>query len=95
MVKERHHDMTSRYTKALLAIAAAGAVAVPAVAQADHGRDDPAGHVRHEHHHFAHHRHHGHHRRADDTVRHVRHRADRDRHDDHGGHGSDDGPDHG
>jgi hypothetical protein len=39
--------MKNRLAKTLLATAAIGALAVPAGAQARHGADDPAGHVRH------------------------------------------------
>jgi Ni/Co efflux regulator RcnB len=42
--------MRSRLTKGLLSLTAVAALAVPAVAHATHGSDDPAGHVRHEHH---------------------------------------------
>jgi hypothetical protein len=78
--------MQARYMKALLSLAAAAALAVPAVAQASHGSDDPANHVRREHHRAAHHI--------------VRVNDDRGVHhsgsDDHGIHhsGSDDGPNH-
>jgi Ni/Co efflux regulator RcnB len=42
--------MRSRSTKFLLPLAAVAAMAVPAVAQARHGSDDPPNHVRREHH---------------------------------------------
>jgi Spy/CpxP family protein refolding chaperone len=42
--------MRSRYTKALLSIAAVAALAAPAAAQARHGSDDPPSAVRHEQH---------------------------------------------
>jgi hypothetical protein len=91
--------MRSRYTKALLAITAVGAIAAPAIAQARQGSDDPVTHVRQEHHRADHRLRRGH----DDLVRHVRH--DRDdpagdvrRGDDdpagHVRHGGDDGPNH-
>ena len=41
-------------TKAMIAIAAVAALGVPAGAQASHGADDPAGHVRHAKHHVKH-----------------------------------------
>jgi hypothetical protein len=72
--------MRNRLAKTLLTAATVMALAVPAGAQAKHGADDPAGHVRHAAHHTtkakakAHHRHGRHH---------VRH-----------GHGTDDGPNH-
>jgi Ni/Co efflux regulator RcnB len=79
--------MRHRITKAVLALTAITAFALPGVAQARHGADDPAGHVRHarHHHHTRHHhhstvRHHGRHG-ADDGVAHARH-------------GADDGPNH-
>jgi Spy/CpxP family protein refolding chaperone len=71
--------MRSRLTKALVALATVSALAVPAVAQASHGSDDPVGHVRHEHHR-------GdalQHRDRPDRDRGDRH--DNDRNDDHGG----------
>jgi hypothetical protein len=63
--------MRSRITKALLSLSLIGVFAVPGVAQARHGADDPAGHVRHasharHHHHHAHHARHG----ADDGPNH-------------------------
>lgn len=86
--------MRSRMTRGLVALAAASALAVPAVAQATHGSDDPAGHVRHEHHRGGTLQHrdrpdrdrghrHGNHRH--DNHRHDNHRHDNDRNDDHGG----------
>jgi hypothetical protein len=39
----------SKLTKILISLSVAGAVAVPGVAQAQRGTDDPAGHMRHEH----------------------------------------------
>jgi Ni/Co efflux regulator RcnB len=74
--------MRSRITKTVLALTAVSALALPAGAQARHGADDPAGHVRHSanerHHHGRHHsRHHSH-----TTARH------------HARHGADDGPNH-
>ena len=47
--------MKTRYTNALISLGAVAALAVPAVAQARHGSDDPANHVRREHHRVAHH----------------------------------------
>lgn len=72
--------MPSRLTKALLALSAVAAFAVPAAAQARHGSDDPASHVRHQHHRVAAHARHG----ADDSARHDQ----RDQR------GNDDGPNH-
>jgi Ni/Co efflux regulator RcnB len=76
----------NRLAKIVLTAVAAAALALPAGAQARHGADDPAGHVRHASHHTSssgaashrsRHRHrHGHH--------HSRHHA---RH-------NDDGPNH-
>ncbi|HEY1524000.1 MAG TPA: hypothetical protein VGF70_13385 [Solirubrobacteraceae bacterium] len=78
--------MDSRYTKALTALAVAGAIAVPAVAQARGGSDDPANHEQRQHQV----RHHSRHHRFDNDRR--RHdRADNDRGDRRG---SDDGPNH-
>jgi hypothetical protein len=73
--------MHSRLTKTLVSLAAVGALSVPAVAQARHGSDDPAGHVRQQHHAARHHaaRHHD----RPDRDRNDRH--DNDRNDDHGG----------
>ena len=71
----------TRIAKALLAALTITALAVPAGAQARHGADDPAGHVRHAAHHTTkakakHHRHahhHHHHARggADDGPNHT------------------------
>jgi len=71
----------SRFTKTLVALTAVGALAVPTVAQARHGSDDPATHVRHEHHGVRHDaaRHH------DRPDRDRRGDRDNDRGDDHGG----------
>jgi hypothetical protein len=41
--------MHSRYTKVLTAVALTGAIAVPAVAQAHGGSDDPANHEQRQH----------------------------------------------
>ncbi|HJS92982.1 MAG TPA: hypothetical protein VJ741_01875 [Solirubrobacteraceae bacterium] len=80
--------MNSRYTKALATFAVAGALAVPAIAQARGGSDDPPNHEQRQHQV----RHHGRHHRADNDRRDRRDdRADRGRHD---GRGSDDGPNH-
>jgi hypothetical protein len=46
--------MRSRTIKALLSLSAIAALALPGVAQARHGADDPAGHVRHPKHHVKH-----------------------------------------
>jgi hypothetical protein len=82
--------------KTLLSLTAIAALAMPGVAQARHGADDPAGHVRHAAHqtaksaHPSRHRHRHHHRRADDNTR-ARGT------DDNGGRrggGADDGPNH-
>jgi len=71
----------SRLTKTLVSLAAVGALSVPAVAQARHGFDDPAGHVRHEHHASRHDA--AQHRDRPDRDRNDRH--DNDRNDDRGG----------
>jgi hypothetical protein len=68
-------------TKTLVSLAAVGALSVPAVAQARHGSDDPAGHVRQEHHAVRHHA--ANHHDRPDRDRNDRH--DNDRNDDHGG----------
>jgi hypothetical protein len=73
--------MSSRFTKALISLGAVAAFAVPAAAQARHGSDDPARHVRREHHRLVTHARQG----ADDPVNH-------DRGDRRGG--NDDGPNH-
>jgi Ni/Co efflux regulator RcnB len=84
----------NRLAKTLVTVTTVAALAVPAAAQAKHGADDPAGHVRHASHHVSkarsastHHsrHHHGRHhaRRADDAAGHVRHSG-----------GADDGPNH-
>jgi Ni/Co efflux regulator RcnB len=75
--------MRSRFTKALLSLTAVAALAVPAVAQARNGSDDPAGHVRHEHHQLARTA------RAHDAPRHQDVDGPGD-----GRHGGDDGPGH-
>jgi len=71
--------MRNRLSKTLLATLTIVAVAVPAGAQAKHGADDPAGHVRHAVHHTAtakakakatSHRHHARHAGADDGPNH-------------------------
>ncbi|MDQ6607480.1 MAG: hypothetical protein M3Z06_13150 [Actinomycetota bacterium] len=80
--------MQSRYVKALISIAAVGAIAVPGIAQARHGSDDPVTHVRQEHHRADHRLRRG----SDDLVRHARQGGDDlARHDRHG---DDDGPNH-
>jgi hypothetical protein len=89
----------NRLSKTLLTATAAAALALPAGAQAKHGADDPAGHVRHAAHqtastgtaaaHQTRHRHRGRHHHG----RHHTRRADdgsvRGR-----GRGTDDGPNH-
>jgi hypothetical protein len=72
--------MTSRIPKTILALATVTALALPAGAQARHGADDPAGHVRHSSHRTV---------KAKKAKRHVRHTT---RH--HARHGADDGPNH-
>jgi Ni/Co efflux regulator RcnB len=75
--------------KTLLSLTAIAVLAMPGIAQARHGADDPVGHVRHashathhaRHHHARHHHARHHARGADDGVRHVRG-------------GADDGPNH-
>jgi hypothetical protein len=64
--------MRNRLAKTLVATMTIAAVAVPGVAQAKHGSDDPVGHVRHAVHHTtkAKHKHHHH------TRHHARHGAD-------------------
>lgn len=80
--------MHSRYTKAVTTLAAAGALAIPAVAQASGGTDDPPNHEQRQHQVRSHVRH----DRVDNDRRDRRgDRADRDRRD---GRGGDDGPDH-
>ncbi|MFL5859181.1 MAG: hypothetical protein ACJ780_00120 [Solirubrobacteraceae bacterium] len=72
--------MHSRLTKMLVSLLAVGALSVPAVAEARHGSDDPAGHVRQEHHGAKHHAARHHDRRDRDHAD----RRDNDRADDHG-----------
>jgi hypothetical protein len=82
--------MQTRYAKPLLSLAAVAALAVPAVAQARFGSDDPPNHVRREHHRLQHHRQRvddG--RRSDNLVEHARRGSD-----DGAGRGSDDGVNH-
>jgi hypothetical protein len=59
--------MRHRTIKALLSIGVIAAFSMPGVAQARHGADDPAGHVRHA----THARHHAH-----PHAHHARHGAD-------------------
>jgi hypothetical protein len=81
-------SMYARYRKALIALAAAGVIAVPAVAQARGGSDDPPSHEQREHRVRHEVRHHGVH----SDRRERRHdRVDNDRRD---GRGSDDGLSH-
>lgn len=79
--------MHSRYTNALAALALTGAIAVPAVAQARGGSDDPPNHEQRQHQV----RHHVRHHRVDNDRRDRHDRFDNDRRD---GRGSDDGPNH-
>ena len=98
--------MSPRYTRTLAALVAAGAVAVPAVAQANGGSDGPPNHEQHApqvenhsgrdrvDHHSS-----GRPGRIDNGRRDRHDRIDRDRHDRidndrRDGRGSDDGPDH-
>jgi len=98
----------TRLAKTLLAVAAAALLALPAGAQAKHGADDPAGHVRQAAHqtaastssaaaHKSRHRHRGRHgrrnaRRADDSA--VRGGGADDATTERRGRGTDDGPNH-
>jgi hypothetical protein len=70
--------MRNRLAKTLLAATTIIALAVPAGAQARHGADDPAGHVRHA----------AHVHKAKSKAKHHSHA----RH--HARHGADDGPNH-
>jgi len=69
-----------RTTKTLLTLTTIAALALPGVAQARHGADDPVGHHRHARHHVRHHT--------------VRHHAVRHAEDNHARHGADDGANH-
>jgi Ni/Co efflux regulator RcnB len=75
--------MKASRNKILVSLAAAAVLAVPAAASAQHGADDPPGHVRHS----------SHVTRAHHSVRHHSRAADDDRGRD-GARGSDDGPNH-
>lgn len=78
--------MYPRFTKAVAALALAGAIGVPAIAQASGGSDDPANHEQREHQVLRRERDH----RFDLDRRAGRHdRVDNDRRD---GRGDDDGP---
>lgn len=80
--------MYPRYTKALTALALTSAIAVPAVAQARGGSDDPANHEQRQHQVRKGVRH----DRPDNDRREHRHmRRDNDRRD---GRDNDDGPNH-
>lgn len=80
--------MNSRYTKVLATLAVTGAMAVPAVAQARGGSDDPANHEQRQHQL----RHHVRHDRVDNDRRDLRQdRVENERRD---ARGSDDGPNH-
>jgi hypothetical protein len=70
--------MRNRLSKTLIASLTIAAVAVPGVAQAKHGADDPVGHVRHAVHHTT---------KAKSKAKHHRHSH-------HARHGADDGPNH-
>ena len=72
--------MRNRIAKTLLAAVTVTALAVPAGAQARHGADDPAGHVRHAVHHTT---------KAKSKAKHHRHARHHARHG-----GADDGPNH-
>jgi hypothetical protein len=76
--------MKNRIPKAILALTAVTALALPAGAQARNGADDPAGHVRHSSHRT-------HHSSSHAKRHHARHHT-RARH--HARHGADDGPNH-
>jgi hypothetical protein len=79
--------MQSRYTKGLTALAVTGAIAVPAVAQAQGGSDDPPNHEQRQHQGSNHVRHdrfdndrgERRHDRFDNDRREARHRFDNDR----------------
>ena len=81
--RQKGTAMYSRFTKALLSLAAVAALAAPGIAQASRGSDDPANHVQREHQRFD-----RHHRRDNERQRHRdRHHRDRPNHnrgDDHG-----------
>jgi hypothetical protein len=62
------HPMKTRLVKSLLSFTAVAALAVPAVAHARNGSDDPPNHVRREHH-RVHHRRHG----SEHRLGHERH----------------------
>ncbi|MEA2385463.1 MAG: hypothetical protein QOH72_5434 [Solirubrobacteraceae bacterium] len=64
--------MRNRIRQALVPLSLIAVFAVPGVAQARHGADDPAGHVRHASHARHHAHHHAHHARhgADDGPNH-------------------------
>lgn len=67
--------MRSRFTMTLLSLGAAASLAVPGIALARQGNDDPVKHVRseHRHRHLDNHHRDNHHRRGnDDGGRHVR-----------------------
>jgi hypothetical protein len=89
--------MKNRLAKTLLATTAIAAFALPAGAQARHGADDPAGHVRHASHQTtAKSSSAEHHTRTRDRHRHgARHDRNDDRVSGHRrGRGTDDGPNH-
>lgn len=74
----------NRLAKIVLTAVAAAALALPAGAQAKHGADDPAGHVRHASH-----------RTSASTVAHrSRHRHHSRHHHRHHARHNDDGPNH-
>lgn len=75
--------MHTRLAKGLLSLATVAALAAPGVAQARHGSDDPANHVRREHQRVErHHRHDNDRDRDRHGDRHDRDRHDHDRGDD-------------
>lgn len=92
--------MQSRYLKAVAVFAVTGAIAVPAVAQASGGSDDPPNHEQRQHQLRNHVRHdrfdndrfeRSHDRRDNDRREHRHARRHNDRRD---GRGRDDGPNH-
>jgi hypothetical protein len=83
-------DRSNRSLAAIVAVAAFGlAGALPGIALAKHGADDPVGHDAAPHHRSHHARHHA-------GARMARHGHDDPPGDDNGGkrHGADDGPNH-
>ncbi len=71
--------MRHRTIRTLIALTAVASLATPGIAQARHGADDGATHVRHAAHHVRHaHKHHARHASSASELR----------------HGADDGPNH-